>query len=106
MSKIAKYLNGHIIGEVSARETRLKQFSTDRSFLKIQPELVVYPRFSEDIQKIMRFSWQLAEKGHIFGVTARGYGGSTDGSSIGKGIILDILRSCIILLEIQIKLKY
>ncbi len=45
MSKIAKYLNGHIIGEVSAHETRLKQFSTDRSFLKIQPELVVYPRF-------------------------------------------------------------
>ena len=92
MSKIAKYLNGHIIGEVSARETRLKQFSTDRSFLKMQPELVVYPRFNEDIQKIMRFSWQLAQKGHIFGVTARGYGGSTDGSSIGKGIILDISR--------------
>ena len=40
MSKVAKYLNGHIIGEVSARETRLKQFSTDRSFLKIKPDLM------------------------------------------------------------------
>ena len=105
MSKIAKYLNGHIIGEVSARETRLKQFSTDRSFLKIQPELVVYPRFSEDIQKIMRFSWQLAEKGHIFGVTARGYGGSTDGSSIGRGIILDISRHLNKVKELDLRAK-
>lgn len=105
MSKIAKYLNGHIIGEVSARETRLKQFSTDRSFLKMQPELVVYPRFNEDIQKIMRFSWQLAEKGHIFGVTARGYGGSTDGSSIGKGIILDISRHLDKVKELDLRAK-
>ena len=105
MSKIAKYLNGHIIGEVSARETRLKQFSTDRSFLKIQPELVVYPRFNEDIQKIMRFSWQLAEKGHIFGITARGYGGSTDGSSIGKGIILDISRHLDKVKELDLRAK-
>lgn len=105
MSKIAKYLNGHIIGEVSARETRLKQFSTDRSFLKIQPELVVYPRFNEDIQKIMRFSWQLAEKGHIFGVTARGYGGSTDGSSIGKGIVLDISRHLDKVKELDLRAK-
>ena len=105
MSKIAKYLNGHIIGEVSAHETRLKQFSTDRSFLKIQPELVVYPRFSEDIQKIMRFSWQLAEKGHIFGVTARGYGGSTDGSSIGRGIILDISRHLDKVNELDLRAK-
>lgn len=105
MSKIAKYLNGHIIGEVSARETRLKQFSTDRSFLKIKPDLVVYPRFNEDIQKIMRFSWQLAEKDYIFGVTARGYGGSTDGSSIGKGIVLDISRHLDKIKELDLRSK-
>ena len=105
MSKIAKYLNGHIIGEVSARETRLKQFSTDRSFLKIKPDLVVYPRFNEDIQKIMRFSWQLAEKDYIFGVIARGYGGSTDGSSIGKGIVLDISRHLDKIKELDLRSK-
>jgi hypothetical protein len=70
MSKIAKYLNGHILGEVSARESRLKQFSTDRSILKIEPKVVIYPRIAEDIRKVMRFSWQLAEKGYIFGITA------------------------------------
>lgn len=105
MSKIAKYLNGHILGEVSARESRLKQYSTDRSILKIQPNLVIFPRISEDIQKVMRFSWQLAEKGHIFGITSRGFGGSTDGSSIGEGIILDISRHMDLVKELDLRAK-
>ena len=105
MSKIAKYLNGHILGEVSARESRLKQYSTDRSILKIQPNLVIYPRTVEDIRKVMRFSWQLAEKGHTFGVTSRGFGGSTDGSSIGEGIILDISRHMDLVRELDLRAK-
>lgn len=105
MSKIAKYLNGHILGEVSARESRLKHYSTDRSILKIQPNLVVYPRIVEDIIKIMRFSWQLAEKGHAFGVTPRGFGGSTDGSSIGEGIVVDISRHMDSVKELDLRAK-
>ncbi|MDO4872132.1 MAG: FAD-binding oxidoreductase [bacterium] len=105
MSNIAKYLNGHILGEVSARESRLKQFSTDRSILKIEPKIVVYPRITDDVRKIMRFSWQLAEKGHTFGVTARGFGGSTDGSSIGEGIILDLSRHLDNVEELDLRAK-
>lgn len=105
MSKIAKYLNGHILGEVSARESRLRHFSSDRSILKIQPNLVVFPRIVDDIRKIMRFSWQLAEKGHTLGVTARGFGGSTDGSSIGDGIILDISRHMDLIKELDLRTR-
>ena len=105
MSKIAKYLNGHILGEVSARESRLKQFSTDRSILQIQPNLVMYPRITDDIRKIMRFSWQLAEKGHIFGVTARGFGGSTDGSALSEGIIVDVSRHMDNIKELDLRAK-
>lgn len=105
MSKIAKYLNGHILGEVSARESRLKQFSTDRSILKIEPKVVIYPRIAEDIRKVMRFSWQLAEKGYIFGITARGFGGSTDGSSIGDGIVIDLSRHMDNVKELDLRAK-
>lgn len=105
MSKIAKYLNGHILGEVSARESRLRHFSGDRSILKIEPNLVVFPRTTEDIRKIMRFSWQLAEKGHSISVTARGFGGSTDGSSISDGIILDISRHMDNVKELDLRTK-
>lgn len=103
MSKIAKYLNGYILGEVSARTSRLRDFSLDKSILKITPSLVVFPRTAEDIRKIMRFSWQVAEKGHAVGVTARGYGGSTDGSSLGDGIILDISRHMKQIYELDLK---
>ena len=105
MSKIAKYLNGHILGEVSARESRLRHFSTDRSILKIEPRIVVYPRVVDDIRKIMRFSWQLAEKRHILGVTARGFGGSTDGSSVGDGIVVDLSRHLDGIKELDLKNK-
>ena len=105
MSKIAKYLNGHILGEVSARGNRLKQFSQDKSVLSITPNIVVFPRSTDDIRKIMRFSWQLAEKGHIFGVTARGFGGSTDGSSLGEGVILDISRHLDSIYELDLNNK-
>ena len=105
MSKIAKYLNGHILGEVSARDSRLKQFSQDKSVLSVAPSLVVFPRITDDIRKIMRFSWQLAEKGHIFGITARGYGGSTDGSSLGEGVVLDLSRHMNGIYELDLKNK-
>lgn len=105
MSKIVKYLNGYILGEVSARESRLKQFSTDRSILKIEPNIVVYPRILDDVRKIMRFSCQLAEKKHIFGVTMRGFGGSTDGSSIGDGIVVDLSRHLDAIQELDLKNK-
>ena len=105
MSKIVKYLNGYILGEVSARESRLKQFSTDRSILKIEPNIVVYPRILDDVRKIMRFSCQLAEKKHIFGVTMRGFGGSTDGSSIGDGIVVDLSRHLDAIQELDLKFR-
>lgn len=105
MSKIAKYLNGHVLGEMSARESRLNEFSHDKSILKITPDLVLFPRLTDDIRKIMRFSWQLAQKKHIFGVTARGYGGSTDGSSIGSGIVVDVSRHMNQIYELDLKSK-
>jgi FAD/FMN-containing dehydrogenase len=103
MSKIAKYLNGYILGEVSARESRLKQFTQDKSILSIKPNLVMFPWITEDIRKIMRFSWQLAEKKHTFNVTARGYDGSTDGSSLGDGIIVDVSRHMNKIYELDLK---
>ena len=103
MSKIAKYLNGYILGEVSARESRLKQFSQDKSILNVKPNLVMFPWITDDIRKIMRFSWQLAEKKHTFNVTARGYGGSTDGSSLGDGVIVDVSRHMNKIYELDLK---
>lgn len=91
MNKIAQYLNEHLLGEVTCNESVLKQFSRDASVLAIMPEIVAHPRNTSDIRKIARFTWQLAEKGHIMPITARGGGTDQTGAAIGSGIIINTM---------------
>jgi FAD/FMN-containing dehydrogenase len=88
MSKVAAYLQEHILGEVSTNPAVLKALSTDASVLEITPEMAVYPRVTNDIRKVARFVYQLAEKGHVMPLTARGSGTDQTGAAIGKGISL------------------
>ncbi len=88
MSKVAAYLRGHLSGEVSTREDVREALSTDLGVLKMKPEMVIYPRTTNDIRKVCRFAWQLAEKGHVLPVTVRGAGTDATGAAIGKGVAL------------------
>ena len=90
MSKIARYLQEHIQGEVSTNAATLRALSTDAGVLEVIPEVVVYPRVTNDIRKVARFAWQLAEKKHILPITARGAGSDQTGAAIGKGVILSL----------------
>ncbi|MFZ2836497.1 putative FAD-linked oxidoreductase [compost metagenome] len=105
MSKIAQYLNEHISGEVSTKPEIRATFSTDASFLAITPEMVVYPRVTNDIRKVARFAWQLAEKGHSLTITARGGGSDLTGAAIGKGIILNTTAHLTHIFELDVKQK-
>lgn len=89
MNKIAQYLNEHILGEVAADAPTRRAFSIDGSILTITPEIVAFPRVTNDIRKINRFAWQLADKGHSLPVTVRGYGSDLTGAAIGKGVIVN-----------------
>lgn len=89
MNKIAQYLNEHILGEVATDKATRQAFSTDASILSLMPDIVAYPRVTNDIRKIARFSWQLADKGHILPITPRGGGSDQTGAAIGKGLILN-----------------
>lgn len=89
MSKVSEYLNEHLLGEVSASDNVKKSFSEDESILQISPEMVVFPRVANDIRKVARFAWQLAEKNRNISLTARGDGFGVSGGAIGKGIIVD-----------------
>ncbi len=89
MSKISQYLNEHILGEVTSSGAIRDVFSRDASILTVRPELVVLPRVTNDIRKTARFAWQLAEKGHVLPITARGAGSDQTGAAIGKGVIIN-----------------
>ncbi|MCX6728559.1 MAG: FAD-binding oxidoreductase [Candidatus Saccharibacteria bacterium] len=89
MNKIAQYLNEHLLGEVSSDELTRQKFSVDGSILNITPDYVVHPRVTNDMRKVARFAWQLAEKGHVLPITIRGGGSNRTGAAIGKGIIVN-----------------
>lgn len=89
MSKIATYLNEHLTGEVVRAGKDIANASVDGSVLLQQPEIVAHVANTSDIRKIARFSWQLAEKGHVLPITARGYGTDATGAAIGTGVVID-----------------
>ena len=88
MNKVATYLQGHISGEVLVSDSARDFFSTDASVLQIKPNLIVYPRLTNDVRKVARFAWQLAEKGHTLPITARGSGTDQTGAAIGRGMVM------------------
>lgn len=87
MNKVAHYLQEHLAGEVVTSVDALQYFSTDRSIFSIMPSMIAYPRNENDVRKIARFTWQLAERGRFISITPRGLGSDVSGAAIGDGII-------------------
>lgn len=88
MSKVAYYLQEHLSGEVMTAADARRYFSTDGSVFTVTPALIVYPRNENDVRKTARFTWQLAERGRVIPITARGAGTDQSGAAIGSGIML------------------
>lgn len=88
MSKVAHYLQEHLIGEVMTSSDARRYFATDTSILTLTPSIVVYPHNENDVRKTARFTWQLAERGRIIPMTARGSGTDQAGAAIGSGVII------------------
>lgn len=88
MNKVAHYLQDHLLGEVLTSADARKYFSTDGSVFAVMPSMVVYPKNENDIRKVTRFTWQLAERGRVIPITARGKGSDQAGAALGSGIIL------------------
>ncbi len=88
MSKVAHYLQEHLIGEVIYSSDVRAYFSTDASIFRLTPSVIVYPRNESDVRKAARFAWQLAERGRVLPLTARGAGTDQGGAAIGGGAVL------------------
>lgn len=88
MSKVAQYLQEHLVGEVITSMNARKYFSTDGGVFEVMPTMIVYPQNENDVRKTAKFSWQLAERGRLLPITARGRGSDQAGAAIGTGIVL------------------
>ena len=103
MSKVAFYLQEHLLGEVMTSTDAKKYFSTDSGMFSIEPLLVVYPRNENDVRKTARFAWQLAERGKVIPITARGSGTDQTGAAIGSGMIMAFTAHMYRILEFDSK---
>lgn len=88
MSKVAHYLQEHLMGEVMISPDVREFFSTDGSIFRVTPSTIVYPRNENDVRKAARFTWQLAERGRIVPITARGNGTDQSGAALGSEILM------------------
>lgn len=88
MSKVAHYLQEHLVGEVMTSVDARRYFATDASIFTLPPAIVVYPRNENDVRKTARFTWQLAERGRVIPMTARGLGTDQSGAALGSGVLL------------------
>jgi len=88
MSKVAHYLQEHLLGEVTESTDARKFFATDNSIFSVTPSVIVYPRNENDVRKTARFSWQLAERGRTIAITPRGAGTDYSGGALGSGVVV------------------
>ncbi len=88
MNKITKYLNQHINGQVFDRPSILRAYSRDKSVIEVTPRLVAIPYDTDDIQFLLRFANDVAEKDFKLPVTVRGTGQSKTGACLGEGMII------------------
>lgn len=102
-SKVAHYLQEHLVGEVMTGTDARLYFATDAGMLQLAPALIAYPRNENDIRKTCRFTWQLAERNRIIPVTARGSGTDQTGAALGSGVVLVFTAHMNRILELDTK---
>lgn len=88
MGKIARYLNQLIVGNVFDSPEIIEAYSTDRSALKIKPRAVAFPESTDDVQRLMRFCYQLAAKDIKIPISVRGSGLDEMGGDLTSGLVI------------------
>ena len=79
-------------GEADDGPETLAKYSHDASLLEVRPELVLYPKDSEDVQNLVKWVSGNKERYPNLSITARSAGTDMSGGAIGESIILDFTR--------------
>lgn len=79
-------------GEIIFDEKTLDTYSRDASLLEVKPELVLFPKDSEDVQKLVKFvSENKADNPHL-SITARAAGTCMSGGSLSESVVMDMTK--------------
>lgn len=82
-------------GDAEDDEETLVKYSHDASLLEVRPQIVLFPRDSEDVQNLVKWvneNEQNKNKYSNLSITCRCAGTDMSGGAIGESIILDFTR--------------
>src|SRR5690606_12075755 len=92
-TEIQKELHNIFEGDISLEQQDLEQHSTDWSLFKIVPDMIVYPKHTEDLQNLVRFVNDYNQKNEQkLTLTARAAGSDMSGGPLNHSIIVDVTR--------------
>ena len=87
---LADLENAQFAGKISVQKSDRVVHATDNSIFELEPQAIIYAASEDDICLVMK---QMGEKRfRNICLTARGGGTSTNGQSLGGGLVLDTTR--------------
>jgi len=81
-----------LTGEVEDDENTREYYSHDASMFELLPELVVYPKTSDDLKSLVKFVAHTKESLPNLSITPRSAGTDMSGGAIGQSIVVDFTR--------------
>jgi len=82
-----------IKGDVENTRDVLEKYSHDYSIFEVTPEVVVFPKDSEDVKALVKFVNKKRNEGYFYvSITPRGAGTCMSGGSLNTSIIIDMTR--------------
>lgn len=92
MSTVKEELQKLIEGDVSDSPSLRNEFSHDASMFELRPELVVSPKNSSDVQKIIKYVADAKKSNPGLSITARSAGTDMSGGAITESILLNMKK--------------
>ncbi|MEX0931426.1 MAG: FAD-binding oxidoreductase [Candidatus Paceibacterota bacterium] len=89
---ISKELSSLVSGDIHTDNETLQTHSIDTSIFKVTPEVVVYPKDTEDVKKIVRFVSEHKREFPNLSITGRGAGTDMTGGPLNESIILGFTK--------------
>jgi hypothetical protein len=94
MSNLAYELKNSagISGEVDNSDETLKKYSRDASIFDVRPEVVVFPKNTEEVSKLVKWVKEKKQTDKSVSITARSAGTDMSGGPLNESIIADFTK--------------
>ncbi len=89
---LLKQIQNIIKGEVKSDKETLDFFSKDASLFKIRPQVVAFPKDTQDVQALVKFVSEAKSKGENLAISARAAGTDMTGGPLSESIVMSFTK--------------